>query len=152
MSCTYSFSEFSIGGFLRLTQICIERLSSIRQSLAFHVGIFSLPKELLSLVFEIACEPPSSAYNTLKHFQAHASALSVSHVSRHFRAVAIGTPQIWSNISSMQWPQYIVACLERSKGRNLNIFFDTTQVFTGPDSYVETLSLSGIHASRPPAR
>jgi hypothetical protein len=79
--------------------------------------ISSLPNELLSAIFEAGSPSPPSHPGKLP-FE-----VLVSHVSRHWRHVAINTPRLWTEIAPHRF-NMANTYLQRSKVTPLNLFVD----------------------------
>lgn len=100
------------------TQSIIHTINTIQTTylpLAHHVGINSLPDELLSLIFEAGSDP-SDIELGVDRFP-----ITISHVCRHFRQVALGTPRIWTAVCPLQKPDELAAYLKRSKAAKLYV-------------------------------
>jgi hypothetical protein len=112
----------------------IRALRSRRNSLA---AISRLPPELLSKIF-VCCAatygPPHLTMDWVK----------VSHVSRHWRTVAIGCPYLWTTLVFAR-PRWVEEMLKRSKMAPLVI--DARFGYMGPKS-TEAVQLAMNHVSR----
>jgi len=85
--------------------------------------IQSIPNELLTAIFKFGVELPSSFIGELPFL------LLVSSVNRHWRTVAINSPDLWSNIyvSHKMVPIALTQLwLERSKSCLVDITFDVS--------------------------
>lgn len=83
--------------------------------LAFHVGIQTLPTELLAKIFELGHDSWDIIFNDCNF------PTTVSHVCRRWRAVALETPTIWTAVSSMFGEGRVVETLKRSKAAKLTV-------------------------------
>lgn len=94
--------------------------------------IYSLPSELLAKIFKLGQnlqweDDNEIAGSPISHLAYHSYEVLVTHVSSHFREVAIGTPQLWSDItispriSSAELETYLV----RTSGCALNVRIET---------------------------
>ncbi|KAK0202652.1 hypothetical protein DFS33DRAFT_1341918 [Desarmillaria ectypa] len=92
----------------------VRELKSRRNALA---PISKLPPEMLSRIFLFVSYPHGS-YKSLLW-------INVSHVSRHWRAIALGFPALWSS-PPFTTPAWAHEMLRRSKMAPLNIVADLT--------------------------
>lgn len=77
--------------------------------------ISSLPDEVLAIIFEIGQQIPRG-YSNYKVWQPFE--LAITHVTRHWRFLALGTPQLWTKVMRSQFQQRfnsISAYLRRSE-------------------------------------
>ncbi|EDR14561.1 uncharacterized protein LACBIDRAFT_305271 [Laccaria bicolor S238N-H82] len=112
----------------------IRELKSRRNSLA---AISRLPPEMLSKIF-VCCAA------THEPQQLNMDWVKVTHVSRHWRTVAIGCPQLWSTLVFAR-PKWVEEMLKRSKMAPLVI--DARFGYMGPKS-TEAVRLAMNHISR----
>ncbi|KAG6885219.1 hypothetical protein C0993_004779 [Termitomyces sp. T159_Od127] len=90
--------------------------------------ICSLPSELLAKIFKLGQniqweDNELDASPTSQLVADHSFGILVTHVSSHFREVAIGTPQLWSDItiSSCMSRAELETCLTRTGGCALDV-------------------------------
>ena len=112
----------------------IRALKSRRNSLA---AISRLPPEILSKIF-VCCAA------TYKPVQPTMDWVKVSHVSRHWRTVAIGCPRLWTTLVFAR-PRWVEEMLKRSKMAPLVI--NAEFGYLGPKS-TEAVQLTMNHISR----
>ncbi|KAI0314629.1 hypothetical protein OF83DRAFT_1063517, partial [Amylostereum chailletii] len=74
------------------------------------VPIARLPTELLELIFTIVCE---SSYHSYHHGRFYPRWVYLSFVCRHWRAVALGYPRLWSRIDDLPY-KWLFEFIERS--------------------------------------
>lgn len=96
-----------------------------------------LPVELLSDIFHIAAQVDSKRRGLDFGFEAICAPLHFASVSRHWRAVALGTPSIWSSVlvtlQGVEDPmtfdtRHIVRYLELSKNYPIDILVDARDI------------------------
>ncbi|TRM57733.1 hypothetical protein BD626DRAFT_513870 [Schizophyllum amplum] len=87
-----------------------------------------LPAELLSEIFLYLAESDLRGYQSAKQgkmYAAHLIATTVACVCAWWRAVALGTPRLWSRITVVEWTRhvdaYVGACIALSRERELDI-------------------------------
>lgn len=80
-------------------------------------GMSSIPNELLARIFELAYEADGPR-------QRNVGPITLSHVCRHFRAVALDTPRLWSVVSNWMCIEEMEASISRSKAVELVVLFD----------------------------
>ncbi len=85
-----------------------------RAGLGFGPFLQRLPPELLAESMRLAC---SDAYDLL----------TLSHVDRRFRSIALSMADVWSHISSDMPTEILQLCLERSKNAGLHIVLEDTK-------------------------
>lgn len=98
-----------------LQQSIDDSISILENEKAKHDGIYSLPNEILSYIFELCFLPdnPWSAVWTVRHV--------LIPVSQRFHSVAMAAPRLWSYINSLHPLKEVGRCLSRSKAVGLNI-------------------------------
>lgn len=74
----------------------IERKTDIAKKQLYQRSFPSLPDEVLATVFEFSLEDPRTCYNISR------MPMSLSHVSRRFRRLALKLPRLWRTVSTTQ--------------------------------------------------
>ncbi|KAJ7155871.1 hypothetical protein C8R46DRAFT_1116690, partial [Mycena filopes] len=130
-------------------------LSSYRaQNLAIISPLRRLPFEVLGEIFSWTLEPVSDARNRRIGFSPMYSPWVLTHISQHWRAVAISSPALWSLLmlifdhpsSSYNYPMAMLETqLERAG--NLKIHFYGSQS-TKSQSQIDTFRYLAAHAAR----
>lgn len=100
--------------FLRCSEICLIAAAenSLQRNTLIH--ICQLPSEILSLIFITYAKSNNVRY----HLHHPLNWIRISHVCRRFRAVALESPTLWSDIS-LKSLQIAREMLTRSKGAEL---------------------------------
>ena len=110
------------------------RLRSERNDI---VPISQLPPELLARIFQFVADDESREPKPLER-------INFSHVSHHWRDVALGTPTLW-RIISLGFPDCLPDMLQRSKMADLILY-------AGPSlkspKYTQTIQLALSHMER----
>ncbi|KDQ18361.1 hypothetical protein BOTBODRAFT_510702 [Botryobasidium botryosum FD-172 SS1] len=117
------------------------RLLILRTNRNEACGIYRLPNEILSKVFELTMEPWPWGYN------AEDNPLTLSRVSRRWRYIALGTPRLWSQISPFGSPALVPLFLTRSKSIPLDVVLEEHTARYGDDGLDEEV-LSPEHRYR----
>ncbi|KAI0074911.1 hypothetical protein K474DRAFT_1664920 [Panus rudis PR-1116 ss-1] len=117
-----------------LNKLCVTRANLVKQvedidkevfeislNLSRHNLIHYLPDEILSLIFTFAVQ-------TLPYKCLPCPSIDISHVCKRWRAVAINTSQLWTNIllTGAESVDHLMRYLERSKARPLRIMLNFT--------------------------
>jgi hypothetical protein len=107
--------------------------------------ISMLPNELLATIIEIGCR--------LAETKSHSCPFEVvvSHVTRHWRTIALGTPRIWAKIrrySSQKSLDSIAAYLQRSKAVPLDLSVDMGEGTDHQDHFTPFCQLINPHVNR----
>lgn len=125
---TFSFRR----GFLRLEMARGER-PSLWEAHKHRVraNVETLPPELWMRVFEFATRGPVGRW----------SAISISHVSRHFRSIILNVPKIWSTIDGTQSREHSDAFVARSKQSVLSVTIDEYE----DETDITTAVLQNLH-------
>lgn len=112
--------------------------------LARCISIHSLSNELLSRVIEARYSPVEMvAFNDR-------FSLPVSHVNRHFRAVALNTPTIWPGVGNTAQPQWLELLLQSSKAAKLYIGInDNMAIYERPLQFTSTTSSTPLFHTLP---
>ncbi|EDR14558.1 uncharacterized protein LACBIDRAFT_305268 [Laccaria bicolor S238N-H82] len=113
----------------------IRALKSRRNSLA---AISRLPPEILSKIF-LYCAA------TYRRPQLNMDWVRVTHVSRHWRTVAIGCPQFWTTLVFAR-PRWVEEMLKRSK--MVPLVIDVWSAYMGAPKSIEGVQLAMNHTSR----
>ncbi|TFK66102.1 hypothetical protein BDN72DRAFT_844727 [Pluteus cervinus] len=126
------------------TRLCL--LKSERNNLSIT---YILPAEILGEIFTIVqeqCGYDHDRGSSRKGGFARCTWLSMTCVSRHWREVALGCPQLWCNIRSSAMPLPIIQTfLARSRGANISVNFTTPWSPVGPESpYYQQLQPCGV--------
>lgn len=98
---------------------------------------YALPNELLAAIFE-------AGSTDLPEFP---QIITISHVSRHWREVALHTPSLWSTIrmdENTSYPKLLDAYLDRSGACPLDIVVDYRYRYPEPRIFRETFYLHKI--------
>lgn len=84
--------------------------------------ISRLPPELLACIFKIlSLSNPPNSHHSGYHTSSKLGWIPVSHVCRHWREVALHSPDLWSDIAFNIGPFWTQAMLERSKSAPISI-------------------------------
>ncbi|KZT09075.1 uncharacterized protein LAESUDRAFT_811136 [Laetiporus sulphureus 93-53] len=111
-----------------LSEVLMRSMSIVRSTLNSRVPINRLPPEVLGMIFEFVPEFPSDeSLETLVHriwgpsSRNPEDSLILSHVCRHWRAVATGLPTLWTSIDgTLAFPPSTI--LKRAGSLPRNIF------------------------------
>lgn len=101
--------------------------------LVLQLGIRRLPEEILCLIFTEVCG--SEDITSLHARDPLIRAVRLSHVCRHFRAVALSLRSLWTVLSPQHPEEMISMALERSRGASLKIL-----TRTGPNTSTTHIS------------
>jgi hypothetical protein len=116
--------------------------------------IYRLPNEILCYIFEIgkALSNSPGKYPPVTFSRDSKFEVLVSHVSSHWRAVALGCPALWSNIRGWMAPSRILeefeTYLERSKGYPLDVTFSFDSALPQSEREMALISLISAHVGR----
>lgn len=114
----------------------LEVLQNRRASMESRIApIWMLPNEVISYIFELGASDQEEQNDSSPRADEGSDApdqpdfqILMSHVSRHFRDVAIKTPTLWSTIHVLDLAEprldYVKTCLERSGSLPFSICLD----------------------------
>ena len=130
-----------------LEALCIQQLADARTALAaarVHFAeykninrdavTYALPNELLTAIFEAGSTD-------------HPQIVTISHVSRRWREIALHTPSLWSTIhmdENTSYPKLLDAYLDRSGACPLDIVVDYQNEYPASRTFQETFYLHKI--------
>ncbi|KDQ20023.1 hypothetical protein BOTBODRAFT_142645 [Botryobasidium botryosum FD-172 SS1] len=106
--------------------LCNQQLSDIKTRRNNLSPAYRLPTELLTIIFEYTTLPP---INYTRWRQSRFTLLSISHVSKLWREIAINTPTLWSKFDVFNIGQpFANVCFARSKNTLLDLeLYDETE-------------------------
>jgi hypothetical protein len=114
--------------------------ADLRQRRNALMPISTLPSEIAAKVFHIACSANPAAFMYLSRLggdwipqtSKSSAAMTLSHVSRGFRGVALATSTLWTAIDVAQSEEMVHLLLERSRPMPLTIFTSDTESGDAP--------------------
>jgi F-box-like len=111
-------------------------------------AIYRLPNEMLSYIFEL-CRNDAivERATTGRTGRVGKVEVNMSHVSSHWRAVAISSPSLWSNLG-LSDDSKLKVYLERSKGYPLDITFQFAHIAPMYESEIAHITLICAHIDR----
>ncbi|KLO20790.1 hypothetical protein SCHPADRAFT_22469 [Schizopora paradoxa] len=84
--------------------------------------LVNLNEDVLRVIMDLAVH--SHEHNFYEHIlQSPQTAISISHVSRRFRLLALSSSTLWTNLHGFMLPEAMLAFLERSRDADLCIVF-----------------------------